>query len=164
MDTKDEIQGIDHYGVVAYLNKGPHKGEKNYVKGHYTGLKWECVEYARRWFIQMRGITFEDVATAEDLWKLKTAKEITTGKNITFMNGTRKNGKGMQATSMPPVGALLIYRKTNKDPYGHVAVVVKVNRVTVDVAEQNYSLKKWKGYSRRVNMTDPDIIGWKNIN
>ena len=151
MDAKDEIQGIDHYGVVAYINKGPNKGEKNYVNGQYTGLKWECVEYARRWFIQVRGITFEDVATAEDLWKLKTAKA--KSKKIAFTNG-----KGI-----PPVGALLIYRKTNKAPYGHVAVVVKVNRVTVDIAEQNYSLKKWKGYSRRIHMTDPDIIGWKMV-
>ena len=150
MDAKDEIQGIDHYGVVAYFNKGLHKGDKNYVNGQYTGLKWECVEYARRWFIQVRGITFEDVATAEDLWKLKTAKAKS---KIAFTNG-----KGI-----PPVGALLIYRKTNKAPYGHVAVVVKVNRVTVDIAEQNYSLKKWKGYSRRVHMTDPDIIGWKMV-
>ena len=151
------VQGIDHYGVVAYVNKGPHKGEKNYVKGQYTGLKWECVEYARRWFIQMRGITFEDVATAEDLWKLKTAQK--KSEILAFTNGKSENGK-----RMPPVGALLIYRKTNKDPYGHVAVVVNVNRVTVDVAEQNYSLKKWKGYSRRVHMSEPNIIGWKFIN
>jgi len=146
-----KIQGIDHYGVVAYVNDGTDK--KNYVDGQFTGLQWQCVEYARRWLLQVRGITFDAVETAEDLWKLKTA---------TSVQGTHrfKNSK----KGIPTVGALLIYKKTNKVPFGHVAVIVDVHENgEIDVAEQNYSLKKWKGYSRRIHMTDPNIIGWKTV-
>ena len=145
----NRIQGIDYYGVIAYVNTN---NGKNYLNGHVTGIKWECVEYVRRWLMIVKGVTFEDVATAEDIWELKTAKSLK-GETLAFING-----KGI-----PPVGALLIYKKTNKYPYGHVAVVVDVNDDIIYVAEQNYSLKKWQGYSRRVDRKDP-VIGWKNIN
>ena len=147
-----DLQGIDHYGVIAYINYKT--DEKNYVNGQFTGLKWQCVEYARRWLIQVKGIIIEDVETAEDLWKLKTVTSIN-GKTYKFMNVT--NG-------IPPVGSLLIYKKTNKYPFGHVAVIVDVHENgEIDIAEQNYSLEKWKGYSRRITMKDSDILGWKII-
>jgi len=149
----NEIQGIDPYGVIAYVNRSQNRSE-NYINGQFTGLKWECVEYVRRWLITVKNVTFEKVETAEDLWKLRTATSMN-GKTYDFVNVT--NG-------IPPVGSLLIYKKTNKNPYGHVAVVVKVNtNREVEVAEQNYSLEKWKGYSRRINTREANLIGWKIV-
>ena len=40
------------------------------MNGQFTGLKWQCIH---SWLIQVKEITFEDVANTEDLWKLKTA-------------------------------------------------------------------------------------------
>lgn len=145
----NEIQGIDPYGVVAYINEESDK--KNYIDGHFTGLQWQCIEYARRWLLQMKGITFGNVDNAEDLWKLTYINETYEFTNVIY--------------GIPPIGALLIYKKTKKNPFGHVAVVVNVHQNgEVDLAEQNFSKKKWKGsYSRRINIKDPDIIGWKII-
>lgn len=149
---KMKIQGIDPYGVISYVNYG--SDEKHYVNGQFTGLKWQCVEYARRWLLQVKGIIFEEVDNAEDLWKLKTAF------SVDGIHKFKNSKKGI-----PVIGALLIYKKTKKTPFGHVAVIVDVHENgDIDVAEQNYSSKKWKNsYSRRINMKDPDIIGWKFI-
>jgi len=145
------IQGIDPYGVIMYYNR--ESDEENYVNGHFTGLKWQCVEYARRWLITVKGATFEKVNNATDIWNLQTAT-LLDSKQVDFINAP--------ITEIPQIGALLIYRKSVTFPNGHVSVVVKVhpNR-EVDVAEQNYS-NKWQGI-RRVNVKKENVIGWKII-
>lgn len=37
--------------------------------------------------------------------------------------------------SIPEVGDLIIYKKSQKQPYGHVAVIVRVGVNYVDIAE-----------------------------
>ena len=127
--------------------------EENYVNGHFTGLKWQCVEYARRWLITVKGVTFDKVNNATDIWSLQKATLLNL-KQVDFINAP--------ITEIPPIGALLIYRKSATFPKGHVAVVVKVHpNGEVDVAEQNYS-KNWQGI-RRVNVKKENVIGWKII-
>jgi len=118
--------------------------EENYVNGHFTGLKWQCVEYARRWLITVKGATFEKVNNATDIWSLQKA---------TLLDSTKVDFINAPITEIPPIGAF---------PKGHVAVVVKVHpNGEVDVAEQNYS-NKWQGI-RRVNVKKENVIGWKII-
>ena len=52
-------------GVEAYSNYKPEDGYlKNYVNGVYTGNKYQCVEYARRWLILVKYITIPNVGCA----------------------------------------------------------------------------------------------------
>jgi hypothetical protein len=151
------VQGVDPHGVVAYISYGT--DAENHVKGVYTGLQWQCVEYARRWLILVKGVTFESVDNAANMWPIKYATSITDGSTYDFVNVSVAS-----ATKPPPVGALLIYRKTDEFPHGHVAVVVEEgDDQTVGIAEQNQDDAVWKGpYSRRINVfEEKDLVGWK---
>ena len=47
-------------GVDAYSNQlgKTNSLDSNYYNGIYTGQKWQCVEFARRYLIIKEGITF----------------------------------------------------------------------------------------------------------
>lgn len=130
-----------------------------------SGMKWQCVEYARRYWI-MRGrpqpASFGAVEGAADIWN--------TLEYVTFLNGSTApllkyaNGQPIEAGGSPPrVGDLLLYpRDANEKgdavhfPYGHVAVIVGVDEAAgvVYVAEQNWSSQPWPApfhnYSRSI--------------
>jgi len=156
------IQGTDPNGIVAYINQeGLEK--PHYINGHFTGLQWQCVEYARRWLIVMKNVTFKSVYSADDIWNLKYVHSITTNDKYKFINHPIWSKKG---NNKPPIGSLLIYKKTKDYPYGHVAVVVgHAKKSFVYVAEQNESILKWtNSYSRKINInTEKNLYGWKII-
>lgn len=65
---------------------------KDTDKEIYTGLKWQCVEFARRWWILQKNITFSSVHSAEDIFNLKFAKNIESGQDIrikSIKNGSK---------------------------------------------------------------------------
>ncbi len=64
-----EIIGITDQGVIAFSNENSNH-QANYYQGIYTGLKYECVEFVRRWLIIVYGITFESVDHAKDIYNL----------------------------------------------------------------------------------------------
>jgi len=43
---------------------------RNYYDGVFTGAKWQCVEYARRWLLLTRGYTFADIPMAYHILEL----------------------------------------------------------------------------------------------
>ena len=117
-------------GVPAYSNqKGQtNSSDANYFNGLYTGIKWQCVEYARRYLQTTRGITFANV---------ENAVEIPSAKFSTL------HGNNVIKTNDLKVGSLVIWPKYYKynAPYGHVAIVSKIQPNGIYVAEQNYDDK-----------------------
>lgn len=122
---------------------------------HYVGLTYQCVEYARRWWMTNLGITFGDVDSAYEILYLTEGETIHTGGKFPLarsINGT--------ATRPPQRGDLLIYYPNPADPkwrHGHVAVVVGVDRQHgwVNVAEQNYNNLPWakpNQYARQLRL------------
>ena len=142
--------------VVAYSNCNDYciSPEFNYVdlpgkKKIFTGLKWQCVEYARRYLILSNNITFGDIDSAYQIYDLKTASSVyDTKKTFKFMgypNGSKEP---------PKANDLLIFKKTKGSPYGHVAVITNVNlrERYIEICEENNN-QKWidpKAYSRRI--------------
>lgn len=114
-------------GVPAYSNRkdGKKPSEENYIN---TGIKWQCVEYARRYLQTTRGITFQDVDGA---FEIPSAKF------------TTLDGNSVKKTNDLKVGSLVIWPKKyeHNAPYGHVAVVSKIRPNGIYVAEQNYDDK-----------------------
>ncbi|CAG9580959.1 cysteine_peptidase_-_Clan_CA_-_family_C51_-_putative [Leishmania major strain Friedlin] len=108
-----------------------------------TGMKWQCVEYARRYWM-LRGTPtpafFGAVKGAADIWDSLThvtfLDNATTAPLLKFKNGARLGYGG----SAPRVGDLLIYPRDTENvfPYGHVAVVVKVEMPTKAEADDSY--------------------------
>lgn len=104
-----------------------------------SGMKWQCVEYARRWLMENKEIFFGDVEYATDIWSLSHGIHLSDNKKpikaVQFANGS--------AVEKPEVGDLVIYDTSYAPITGHVSVIVEVGESTIKIAEQNYSSHKW---------------------
>ena len=45
------VLGSTKQGVIAYYNNDHNYSEKNYHNNIFTGFKYECVEFVRRWLL-----------------------------------------------------------------------------------------------------------------
>jgi hypothetical protein len=99
---------------------------------HHSGSKWQCVEFARRYWIQQLDVKLPNVMWAYHIWNLQNVRTLEDGKVVPLLKFT--NG---QATSKPQVGDLLIWQITEAQSVGHVAVIVEVTDSEVRVGEQN---------------------------
>jgi len=142
--------------------------EPNKWNGTYTGIKWQCVEYARRWLLVNTGAVYGDVDIAADIWdKIDHLIDVKTKRPIpleTHLNGS---------TQAPEIGDLLIYAKAFNGT-GHVAVVtgIDISNGLVEVSEQNFQNKSWAAdYARKITLIknggnywllDGYLLGWKH--
>ena len=60
----------------SYSSHGDQSKETH--AGVYTGMEWQCVEFARRFMAVRMGIVFGDVDGATDIWDLKHATSVLT--------------------------------------------------------------------------------------
>lgn len=166
-----KVTGVSKRGIKAYSNCNSKCViyEPNKLNGTYTGIKWQCVEYARRWLLANRNAVYGDVDIASDIWgEINHLTDVSTNKKIllkSYLNGSY---------TPPKIGDLLIYAKAFNGT-GHVAVIVDVDYKNnyIYIAEQNYSNKLWtKNYSRKINLINKDgkywlldsyLLGWKHI-
>ncbi len=127
-------------GVNAYSNQQGllNSDETNHYNGIYTGVKWQCVEYARRYLIVRHGITFSDINNAYEIPRAKFNK---------------LNGNTVIMNNDLIVGSLIIWPQNYKhNGYeGHVAVVSSISAKGIRVAEQNYNDNE---FNRFISFTD----------
>lgn len=162
--------GADSTMVKAYSNCNAEcvVYDSNEQDGTYTGIRWQCVEYARRWLLSNRGVVFGDVDVAADIWALNDVRRVADDARLpleSYLNG---------ASQPPTTGDLLIYGRDYLKT-GHVAVVTRVDRDKgiVDVAEQNFLNEQWSDeFARELRLVedkgrywvlDPYLIGWKRV-
>ena len=163
--------GVSKRGVEAYSNCNSECVifSPNKWRDTYTGIKWQCVEYARRWLLVNKGAVYGDVDIAADIWdKVDHLTDVETQKSLPLQS--HLNGS-MQA---PRVGDLLVYAKAFNQT-GHVAVVTEVDLEAghLKVAEQNYRNEPWaEDFARKVTLVkigdaywllDPYLLGWKHL-
>ncbi|CAF3986255.1 unnamed protein product [Rotaria sordida] len=140
--------------------------EKFCVHGIYTGLKWQCIEFARRWLLLCKSCIFQNIGYAADMWQeLIYVERVTDGQK--FPLKTYSNG----SLYKPECGSLLIYLRSEDSPYSHVAVICKVQESFIRVCEQNYQFHYWSSnYARQIPMIyrnglyyiedNYDVYGW----
>jgi glutathionylspermidine amidase/synthetase len=165
------VLGATAGGVEAYSNCRPEckSYEPNKWKGTFTGVKWQCVEYARRWLLINKGAVYDEVDTAADIWnKIDHLTHVATKTKLPLE--THVNG----AKIPPQAGDLLIYARAFYDT-GHVAVVTNVNyeKGEIEVAEQNYNNEPWhEDYARTIEFVNKEgnywlldgyLLGWKHV-
>ena len=165
------LVGLSFSGVQAYSNcqNSCVNPAPNFVDQVFTGIKWQCVEYARRWLLLNKGVVYGDVDIAADIWNLEYVHSPDKNKQFKlrgFVNGSVD--AGLQR------GDLLIYAKAFYGT-GHVAVVLQVDaeKQLVYVGEQNYNNDAWQHkYARAIPyivrddttwLLDAYIIGWKRV-
>jgi hypothetical protein len=138
--TVDGVKGFN----CNYDNNPEETSEEyersSFSNGIYTGMKWQCVEFARRYWIQVYGVVLPPVSWAAHIFKMTTASRL--GDYwIVPIRGLPDKG-----TQPPRKGDLLIYASTPNQRVGHVAVIVEVLPNSIRVAEQNNDNDQmWKG-------------------
>ena len=115
-------------GVQSYSNSDNKTNTPNYYNGIYTGIKWECVEYARRYLIINHNITFSNVNSA---FQIPEAKFMTLHGEIII---PKKNNNLV-------IGIIIIFPKDYEvDSHdGHVGIISSVLEAGINIAEQNYN-------------------------
>jgi glutathionylspermidine amidase/synthetase len=135
-------------GVDAYSNQRDETNslDPNYYKGIYTGQKWQCVEFARRYLIINEGITFSDVDSAFEIPKAQF-------KTL--------NGVLVQMSNELKKGSLIVWSKSyeKRSPDGHVAIVSLVTPFGVTVVEQNYKYDAFSRFIKTSDLKNTTIIG-----
>jgi hypothetical protein len=151
LSTPSSRIGIDPQGTEIFHGKSSAASRPSYYNRIYTGQKHECVEYARRWLVKNRGVTFDRVETATDILSLRNARRLSDSALLPLV----------PVTVDYRVGDLVVFPPTEENSgYGHVAVIVRVLSDRVQIGEQNYSNKKWKrDYSRELSLEE-----LKNLN
>lgn len=141
----DEIGTFDN--VTAYSNQRDeiNSWTPNYYNGIYTGIKWQCVEFVRRYLQVKCGITFSDVDSAFEI------------PNAQF---TTLNGVIVHPTNELKVGSIIVWPKNFEDkcPDGHVAIVSSVTQTGVTVVEQNYIDNKFGRFIKKNDLRNVTII------
>ena len=164
-----ELLGEAPSGVEAYSNCSNQcvNPEPQFIDKTFTGIKWQCVEYARRWLLVNKKVVYGDVDIAEDIWNLEFVHSPNKSKQYEFLSIVN-GGKHIDLQR----GDLLIYSRAFYGT-GHVAVVldVDIKNKIVRVGEQNFSNLAWKdNFSREIQfienndqtwLLDKYLIGWK---
>jgi hypothetical protein len=122
---------------------------------HYIGVTYQCVEYARKWWMKNLGVTFGSIDSAHEILYLTEGSDIRNENSFPLarsINGT--------AQRPPKRGDLVVYYPDRDDPewrHGHVTVVVDVDteQSIVSLAEENYDNEPWvdpKAYARQIRL------------
>ena len=164
-----KVLGKSPAGVVAYSNCSGKCVSKdaNRFADVYTGMQWQCVEFARRWLYRTQGVVFESVDDAYNIWD-----------SISYLVDVKSGGKQHLrnypngSSELPRRGDLLIWSSDYLGT-GHVAIVMRVDQQQgyVEVAEQNFLNREWQGsYARRIPLQQREggiwldaahLLGWK---
>lgn len=132
-----------------------HENDPKQEHLQYIGVTYQCVEYARKWWMKNRGITFGSIDSAYEILYLTEGKNLETQQSVPLarsINGT--------ARRPPRRGDLLVYYPDRTDPewrHGHVAVVVAVDldQGHVALAEENYDNQPWQNpqaFARQIRL------------
>ncbi len=132
-----------------------HQQQPDAQRFQYIGITYQCVEYARKWWMKNRNLTFGDVDGAHNILYLTEGENFRTHETVPLARSL--NGVAQRP---PQRGDLLIYAADRADPewrHGHVAVVVAVDleKGHVALAEENYDNRMWRepqAFARQIRL------------
>jgi surface antigen len=120
-------------GIFVYYNGGVGNvsGRNTSPDGYNIGLKWQCVEFVKRYYFEKLNHKMPDsFGNAKDFFDPKLEDSTLNEKRnlMQFKNGS---------VSKPKVDDLLIYDGTVTNSYGHVAIVSYVDEREIEIIQQN---------------------------
>jgi hypothetical protein len=159
--SKQNIFGTPLYNfnnVCAYSNgNSKHVShELNYSNGMFTGMKWQCVEYARRYIQIVYGVTFSEVDSAYEIPNATFTRLLDNKVIIPWIYQGNPNMNLFESLN----NSLIIWAKDCEPdtPHGHVAVIVYANKDGIHVAEQNYDNNDFYRYISLGDIKNVTII------
>ena len=160
-DIGQKIDSLN--GVVVYYNGGVGnvEGRELTKDGYNLGLKYQCVEFVKRYYYEKLNHKMPDTyGHAKDFFNLNLKDgQINKVRNLTQLTNPSK--------TKPKVNDLVVYSGTTLNKYGHVSIISQVTDKEIEIIQQNpgplgssrerYDLikenGKWKINNRR-------ILGW----
>jgi len=130
-------------------------------RGIYTGIRYQCVELARRYLVIKHDLIFDQVPNAYDIFALRSIYDMRNQRMLPWPSHPNR------CCHLPKEGSLLIWANEGYFvPTGHVAVITHVGSNFVDIIEQNDG----DGH-RRLPIRDGRIVcsrggrilGWKDL-
>ncbi len=120
-------------GVLVYFNGGVGNvsGRELTQNGYNIGLKYQCVEFVKRYYFEALNHQMPDsYGNAKDFFNPKIKDgALNKKRNLTqYINFSQ---------SKPQVNDLLVYSGTLLNKYGHVAIVSKVTEGKIEIIQQN---------------------------
>ena len=157
-------QGIDSlHNVIVHYNGGVgNVEERNTVEGYNIGLKYQCVEFVKRYYFEYLNHKMPD----------------SYGHAISFFDPTLKDGAINKQRNLtqytnpsqlqPKVSDLIIMNKTTFNKYGHVAIVSKVDKNKIEIIQQNpgpfkpsrLAFNLEKNQEGKWQIENKKILGW----
>jgi hypothetical protein len=143
--------------VAAFSNSGTKPINSNnfithplYGNGVYAGVKWECVEYVRRFYLSALNL---NVTWSGHGWEwFSKASEIDYKDGNTLKEGF--DSFANDAQSRPPaVGDILGYSTLVGGGFGHVAIIKRVRPTYIVTAQQNW-INESSDLSRKLPLTN----------
>ena len=171
-------------GVIAYSNCNNTyvSWEETYIRANgkevFAGIMWQCVEYARRYLIQTKGVAFEQKDYAANIWDITSVTSVSNDQVYPLVNFPNGMVLTDQPFYYPKIGDMIIYPIQDQGmDVGHVAVVVGANATDILIGEQNWDNNVWgdKKYARALKLDcvtggnctlfDPgyQIYGWQRV-
>lgn len=127
-------------GIPAYSNGNDETftAKGNYDGHFFTGYQWQCVEFARRWLLERKGLVLPEYYIAA---------HIIYGTHVYDLNGHRAPCTVVKNGSLHPpcADSLIIYPSRKQNVVGHIGVIVEASESFVRVADQNRFFHDWKG-------------------
>lgn len=123
----DELNGVE----VFYNGKVSHVNGRNVVKGYNVGLKWQCVEFVKRYYLEAYQHKMPDsYGHAKDFFN----PSVKDGEH----NKMRNLRQFSNPSAFPPqVGDIVIFDKSRWNKFGHVAIISKVENDRIEIIQQN---------------------------
>ena len=120
-------------GVFVYYNGNiGHVLERNVSKdGYNIGLKYQCVEFVKRYYYQHYKHKMPDsYGHAKDFFNKKLSDgAVNKARNlIQFTN---------PSTYPPKIGDIIVFDGHSGNPYGHVAIISAVSDKSIEIVQQN---------------------------
>ena len=153
---------IDRFnGVAVYYNGNLHNtsGRNTTSDGYNLGLKWQCVEFVKRYYYLTQSHRMPDP------W----------GHAIDFFlpqlpDGGFNAGRGLRqfhnpSSSKPQVNDIIVFKGEAGNPFGHIAIVSKVGPNYIEIVQQNVG-KQTRDTLPLFDMVDSwrianiDVLGW----
>lgn len=155
------VDSLNHVYVYYNGDVGHVSGRNTTSDGYNLGLKYQCVEFVKRYYYQHLGHKMPDsYGHAKDFY------------NATISDGALNKKRNLiqyknPSISKPKADDLLIFDGNVFNPYGHVVIISKVTDKNIEIVQQNpgplgnsratISLTQESGKWR---IGDSEALGW----
>lgn len=153
----DSFNGVSvFYNGKDYTNV---HGRNLTPDGYNLGLKYQCVEYVKRYYLKIFNHKMPDASgNAKDLFDDSLSDVALNAKRGLMQFRNVRHEK-------PKINDILVYGRSPGNPFGHVGIITKVTDDEIEFIQQNHGMKsrqklKLSVFQGIYNIVDYDILGW----